>query len=115
MSKDKMAEVYMENCDSALRTVARAGDIVLFDQAATANLAKQVPIVVPGSFSNIFSRLSTSLSWASKFRVESNAFARPSRTPLRSAPCEVPIRLVSVTETNGEAWSQKVGELPPNI
>lgn len=66
VSVEKMAEVCMENYDPEFRNIARAGDIVVSgfnfgcgssrEQAATALLAKQVPLVVAGSFGNIFSR-----------------------------------------------------------
>ena len=66
VSVDKMAEVCMENYDAAFRTTARAGDILVAgfnfgcgssrEQAATALLAKQIPLVVAGSFGNIFAR-----------------------------------------------------------
>ncbi|KAI5292060.1 mitochondrial Homoaconitase [Ascosphaera acerosa] len=61
-----MAEVCMSNYDPAFREVARAGDVLVTgfnfgcgssrEQAATALLAKQIPLVVAGSFGNIFSR-----------------------------------------------------------
>ena len=61
-----MAEVCMENYDKAFRETARAGDVLVSgfnfgtgssrEQAATAILAKKIPLVVAGSFGNIFSR-----------------------------------------------------------
>ena len=63
---EKMAEVCMENYDIAFSKIARKGDILVSgfnfgcgssrEQAATAILAKQIPLVVAGSFGNIFSR-----------------------------------------------------------
>ncbi|KAL8708146.1 MAG: hypothetical protein Q9220_006907 [cf. Caloplaca sp. 1 TL-2023] len=62
----RMAEVCMSNYDSAFASTAREGDILVAgfnfgcgssrEQAATAILAKKIPLVVAGSFGNIFSR-----------------------------------------------------------
>lgn len=62
----KMAQVCMSNYDPGFSSVAQAGDILVAgfnfgcgssrEQAATAILAKQIPLVVAGSFGNIFSR-----------------------------------------------------------
>jgi len=61
-----MAEVCMENYDPSFGQTAKAGDILVTgfnfgcgssrEQAATAILAKGIPLVVAGSFGNIFSR-----------------------------------------------------------
>jgi len=66
VTTQKMAEVCMENYDPAFGTIARKDDILVSgfnfgcgssrEQAATAILAKQIPLVVAGSFGNIFSR-----------------------------------------------------------
>ena len=63
---EKMAEVCMSNYDPEFSGIARSGDILVSgfnfgcgssrEQAATAILAKQIPLVVAGSFGNIFSR-----------------------------------------------------------
>ena len=63
---EKMAEVCMENYDPKFSALAKPGDILVSgfnfgcgssrEQAATAILAKQIPLVVAGSFGNIFSR-----------------------------------------------------------
>jgi homoaconitate hydratase len=62
----RMAEVCMENYDQDFHNVIREGDILVSgfnfgcgssrEQAATAILANKVPLVVAGSFGNIFSR-----------------------------------------------------------
>ncbi|KAI7331615.1 Homoaconitase [Hortaea werneckii] len=62
----KMASVTMENYDPTFPQIARAGDILVSgfnfgcgssrEQAATALLAKKIPLVVAGSFGNIFGR-----------------------------------------------------------
>ncbi|KAF2183960.1 aconitase iron-sulfur domain-containing protein [Zopfia rhizophila CBS 207.26] len=66
VSREKMAEVCMENYDPAFGTIAKSGDILVSgfnfgcgssrEQAATAILANGVPLVVAGSFGNIFGR-----------------------------------------------------------
>ena len=62
----KMATVTMENYDPKFSSIAQPGDILVSgfnfgcgssrEQAATALLAKGIPLVVAGSFGNIFSR-----------------------------------------------------------
>jgi homoaconitate hydratase len=66
VTREKMAEVCMENYDPSFGQTAKAGDILVSgfnfgcgssrEQAATAILAKGIPLVVAGSFGNIFSR-----------------------------------------------------------
>lgn len=66
VSTEKMAEVCMSNYDTNFSSVAKEGDILVAgfnfgcgssrEQAATAILAKKIPLVVAGSFGNIFSR-----------------------------------------------------------
>ncbi|KAI9698036.1 MAG: mitochondrial Homoaconitase [Candelina mexicana] len=63
---DKMAEVCMSNYDPKFASLVKEGDILVSgfnfgcgssrEQAATAILAKKIPIVVAGSFGNIFAR-----------------------------------------------------------
>lgn len=66
VSVEKMADVCMENYDPKFSDLAKEGDILVSgfnfgcgssrEQAATAILAKKIPLVVAGSFGNIFSR-----------------------------------------------------------
>lgn len=66
VSVSDMAKACMQNYDSAFSAVAKEGDILVSgfnfgcgssrEQAATAILAKKIPLVVAGSFGNIFSR-----------------------------------------------------------
>jgi homoaconitate hydratase len=63
---ETMAKVCMENYDPKFSSLAKEGDILVSgfnfgcgssrEQAATAILAKKIPLVVAGSFGNIFSR-----------------------------------------------------------
>ncbi|KAI9827999.1 MAG: mitochondrial Homoaconitase [Sarea resinae] len=66
VSREKMAEVCMSNYDPSFSSIAVEGDILVSgfnfgtgssrEQAATALLAKGIPMVVAGSFGNIFAR-----------------------------------------------------------
>ncbi|ODV77243.1 homoaconitase [Suhomyces tanzawaensis NRRL Y-17324] len=66
VSKERMAEVCMENYDSEFHSKTKAGDIIISgfnfgtgssrEQAATCILARGMKLVVAGSFGNIFSR-----------------------------------------------------------
>ncbi|KAI2641915.1 hypothetical protein GGS26DRAFT_28892 [Hypomontagnella submonticulosa] len=138
VSVEKMAEVCMENYDKSFRDVAKAGDILVSgfnfgcgssrEQAATAILAKKIPLVVAGSFGNIFSRNSINNALMG---VEVPRLVQRLRETFRSAGEEgkmltrrtgwkflwdVRRSKVTVTEgAGGQTWSQKVGELPPNV
>lgn len=140
VSVEKMAEVCMENYDTAFRETARAGDILVAgfnfgcgssrEQAATAILAKRIPLVVAGSFGNIFSRnsINNALMGVEVPRLverlratfkgggdAAGAKLATRRTGWRFV-WDVRRSKVTVTEgEGGETWSQKVGELPPNV
>lgn len=166
VSVEKMAEVCMENYDKAFGSIARQGDILVAgfnfgcgssrEQAATAILAKKIPMVVAGSFGNIFSRNSINNAlmgvevprlvqrlretFSSAAPEGKSQVSEPSnnRESLDSPPpaaqaaptnekvltrrtgwkfvWDVRRSKVEVTEGEGGAtWSQKVGELPPNV
>jgi homoaconitate hydratase len=133
-----MAEVCMENYDSSFRDIARAGNVLVGgfnfgcgssrEQAATAILAKKIPLVVAGSFSNIFSRNSINNALMTvevprlvqrlreRFSKGSDgADAQLTRRTGWRFLWDVRRSKVVVTEDSGETWSQKVGELPPNV
>lgn len=137
VSREKMAEVCMENYDTSFRTLAKAGDILVAgfnfgcgssrEQAATAILAKEIPLVVAGSFGNIFSRNSINNALMG---VEVPRLVQRLRETFKSDEAgkvatrrtgwtfqwDVRRSKVTVTEgEGGETWSQKVGELPPNV
>lgn len=136
VSVEKMAEVCMENYDTAFGSVARAGDILVAgfnfgcgssrEQAATAILAKKIPLVVAGSFGNIFSRNSINNALMG---VEVPRLVQRLRETFKGEDKKAGTRRtgwkflwdvrrskVTVTEgEGGETWSQKVGELPPNV
>ena len=165
---EKMAEVCMENYDPNFSTLAKPGDILVSgfnfgcgssrEQAATAILAKQIPLVVAGSFGNIFSRnsinnalmglevpklirrLRETFSDAS-IPAPSSQITEPvgnkeNQQSLDSPPPAPPTHhekalsrrtgwtlvwdvkksQIEVTEgAGGRTWTEKVGELPPNV
>ncbi|CAG8959577.1 hypothetical protein HYFRA_00001479 [Hymenoscyphus fraxineus] len=166
VSVEKMAEVCMENYDKSFGSIAREGDILVSgfnfgcgssrEQAATAILAKKIPLVVSGSFGNIFSRNSinnalmgvevpklvqrlretfSSTTVNAKTDVKEPTLNSESLDSPPSASQASPVEekvltrrtgwrfvwdlrrsKVIVTEGEGGAtWSQKVGELPPNV
>ena len=138
VSVEKMAEVCMENYDKSFGSVARAGDILVSgfnfgcgssrEQAATAILAKKIPLVVSGSFGNIFSRNSINNALMGvevprlvqrlreTFKAENEADKVLTRRTGWKFTWDVRRSKVTVTEGEGGAtWSQKVGELPPNV
>jgi len=166
VSVEKMAEVCMENYDPSFGSIAREGDILVSgfnfgcgssrEQAATAILAKKIPLVVSGSFGNIFARNSINNALMgvevprlvqrlrehfTSQKVETDkAVKEPTQNTdsLDSPPpsqqaspmdekvltrrtgwkfvWDVKRSKVIITEgEGGETWSQKVGELPPNV
>lgn len=137
VSVEKMAEVCMENYDKSFGSIARAGDILVSgfnfgcgssrEQAATAILANKIPLVVAGSFGNIFSRNSINNALMG---VEVPRLVQRLRETFGGRDGEKPptrrtgwrlvwdVRRSKVIVTEGEGgktWSQKVGELPPNV
>ena len=165
---EKMAEVCMSNYDPEFSGLARDGDILVSgynfgcgssrEQAATAILAKKIPLVVAGSFGNIFSRNSINnalmgLEVPKLVRRLREAFSdKPESTgkdeitepvgnkedqqSLDSPPpnqpkpqqkklsrrtgwklvWDVKKSQIEVEEgPSGRKWTEKVGELPPNV
>ncbi|KAI1852420.1 hypothetical protein JX266_002598 [Neoarthrinium moseri] len=138
VSVEKMAEVCMENYDKAFGAVAKEGDILVSgfnfgcgssrEQAATAILAKKIPLVVSGSFGNIFSRNSINNGLLGlevpkliqrlrdTFKAEDGKAQIPTRRTGWKILWDVRRSKVTVTEgEGGQTWSQKVGEMPPNV
>jgi homoaconitate hydratase len=166
----KMASVTMENYDPKFSSIAKRGDILVSgfnfgcgssrEQAATAILAKGIPLVVAGSFGNIFGRNSINNALMgvevpklisrlrSVFSDDANSAnttsnkppitepeenkqsldspppapeAKPKERPLTvrtgwSFTWDVRRSQVEIQEGDGgERWTQKVGELPPNV
>lgn len=137
VSVEKMAEVCMENYDKSFSSIARAGDILVSgfnfgcgssrEQAATAILAKKIPLVVSGSFGNIFSRnsINNALMGVEVPRLvqrlrETFGGKEGEKVLTRRTGWKLvwDVRRSKVIVTEGEGgrtWSQKVGELPPNV
>lgn len=124
----------MENYDPEFRTIAKPGDILVGgfaygtgssrEQAATATLAKQIPLVIAGSFNNIFSRNSINnalpgLEVPKLVERLREAFKGDEKILTRRTGWkllwDVRRSKVVVTEKDGSVWEQKVGELPPNV
>ncbi|KAJ4321298.1 mitochondrial Homoaconitase [Fusarium piperis] len=134
-SLEEMARVCMENYDLEFRSTARAGDILVAgynfgcgssrEQAATAILAKQIPLVVSGSFGNIFSRNSINnalmgvevprLVERLRENYKDDADKPLTRRTGWKLLWDLRRSKVVVTEKDGKTWSQKVGEMPPNV
>ncbi|RMZ89209.1 hypothetical protein DV736_g3562, partial [Chaetothyriales sp. CBS 134916] len=135
VSVEKMAEVCMENYDPQFASIVKPGDIVVSgfnfgcgssrEQAATALLAKKIPLVVAGSFGNIFSRNSINNALMGlevprlirRLRETFSAYQEKSLTRRTGWKLvwDVKKSQIDVTEANGKMWSEKVGELPPNV
>jgi homoaconitate hydratase len=131
--KEKMAEVCMSNYDPSFNSIAKAGDILVSgfnfgtgssrEQAATAILAKGIPLVVAGSFGNIFARnsINNALMGVEVLKLIHRlreVFTDKVATRRTGWTFEWDVRrsLVKITEgEGGETWSQKVGQLPPNV
>lgn len=134
--EETMAQVCMSNYDEQFSTLARAGDILVTgfnfgcgssrEQAATALLAKQIPLVVSGSFGNIFSRnsINNALMGLEVPRLISRLrenFSNPDDKPLTRRTgwiltWDVRRSRLEIQEgENGPKWTHQVGELPPNV
>lgn len=131
--RDKMAEVCMENYDAAFGTLTKPGDVLVSgfnfgtgssrEQAATAILAREIPLVVAGSFGNIFMRNSINNALMTvevpklveRLRATFGEKVLTRRTGW-TFTWDVKRSTVIVKEgEGGDEWSLKVGELPPNV
>ena len=165
---EKMAEVCMENYDPTFNSIAKSGDILVSgfnfgcgssrEQAATSLLAKKIPLVVAGSFGNIFSRNSINNAlmglevpklirrlretFSDAIHIDADTHVtepvgnKENQQSLDSPPPAAPQphqkqlsrrtgwtllwdvkkSQIEVKEgPNGKRWTEKVGELPPNV
>ncbi|KAL1959959.1 hypothetical protein VTO42DRAFT_627 [Malbranchea cinnamomea] len=133
---EQMGNYCMENYDPSFSSVAKPGDILVTgynfgcgssrEQAATAILSKKIPLVVAGSFGNIFSRnsINNALMGLEVPRLVTRlreAFGDSGSKQLTrrtgwTLTWDVRRSQVEVQEgPNGTKWTQKVGELPPNV
>lgn len=134
VSPEKMAEVCMSNYDPKFSSLAKEGDILVSgfnfgcgssrEQAATAILAKKIPLVVSGSFGNIFSRnsINNALMGLEVPRLIARlreSFAQeklPTRRTGWTLTWDIRRSRIEVQEgENGQKWTHEVGELPPNV
>ncbi|TVY33522.1 Homoaconitase, mitochondrial [Lachnellula subtilissima] len=142
VSKEVMARACMQNYDPGFDTIAKTNDILVAgwnfgcgssrEQAATALLAKQIPLVVAGSFGNIFSRNSINNALMglevprlverlrAHFSSSSSSVDATERLLTRrtgwTLTWDVERSVIEVREgEEGETWTEKVGELPANV
>lgn len=136
VSREKMAEVCMENYDPEFGSKTHAGDIIISgfnfgtgssrEQAATAILARDMKLVVAGSFGNIFSRNSINNALLT---LEIPDLINMLRDKYKDSPSELTRRTgwflrwdvttATVTVRDGAqgpvVLEQKVGELGTNL
>ncbi|OJD14709.1 homoaconitase, mitochondrial [Emergomyces pasteurianus Ep9510] len=134
ISVSQMAQVCMSNYDSAFSKLAQPGDILVTgynfgcgssrEQAATAILAKRIPLVIAGSFGNIFSRNSINnalmgLEVPKLIERLRESFGEKKELTQRTGwtlTWDVRRSRIEVQEgKGGQKWGHKVGELPPNV
>ncbi|KAH6605058.1 Homoaconitase [Trichoderma cornu-damae] len=135
MTTEDMAKVCMSNYDPDFGSVAKPGDILVSgegfgcgssrEQAATAILARQIPLVIAGSFSNIFARncINNALLYLEVPRLVQRlraSFPSSDKVPTRrtgwTLTWDVSRSVVEVVEgENGERWEEKVGQFPENL
>ncbi|KAL2279180.1 hypothetical protein FJTKL_13568 [Diaporthe vaccinii] len=142
ISKEEMARVCMENYDPRFNDIARPNDVLVAgfnfgcgssrEQSATAILAKQIPLVVGGSFANIFTRNSVNNALMTlelprlverlrtRFHSPSSAAEAGGHQRTRrtgwTLTWDIKHSIVEVQEgEQGERWAEKVGELPANV
>ncbi|KAL7270012.1 mitochondrial Homoaconitase [Rhizina undulata] len=135
VTREKMAEVCMENYDPSFGELTKPGDILVSgfnfgcgssrEQAATAVLARNIPLVVSGSFGNIFMRNSINNALMTvevpklierlrdTYKGQEKALTR--RTGWTFTWDIASSKVIVKEGQNGEEWSLKVGELPPNV
>lgn len=135
VSREKMAEVCMENYDSEFGKKTKAGDIIVSgfnfgtgssrEQAATAILARDIKLVAAGSFSNIFGRNSINNALLTlelpelikllreKFANQDGELTRRTGWTLK---WDIPKSTVTVSDESGNVvLTNKVGELGTNL
>lgn len=135
VSREKMAEVCMENYDSEFGQKTKAGDIIVSgfnfgtgssrEQAATAILARDIKLVAAGSFSNIFGRNSINnalltLELPNLINLLRESFKGADKELTRRTgwklKWDIPKSLVTVQDTDGKVvLTSKVGELGTNL
>ena len=134
MTTADMAKVCMENYDPEFRSITKPNDILVSgfnfgcgssrEQAATALLAREIPLVVAGSFSNIFVRNSVNNALpclevprlVERLRAIFSENKVPTRRTGWTLTWDIARSIIEVQEgENGERWEEKVGEFPENL
>ena len=134
VTPETMAEVCMSNYDPKFSSMTKEGDILVSgfnfgcgssrEQAATAILAKKIPLVVSGSFGNIFSRNSINNALMglevprliARLRETFGGDKVPTRRTGWTLTWDIRRSRIEVQEgANGRKWTHQVGELPPNV
>ncbi|KAM0333292.1 hypothetical protein ACHAQA_001953 [Verticillium albo-atrum] len=139
VSREDMAKACFSNYDPKFDSIAKPNDILVSgsnfgcgssrEQAATAILARDIPLVVAASFGNVFSRNSINnalmglevprLVERLRAHFPPGASANEHTSTRRTGwtlTWDVKRSLVEVTEgPGGETWTEQVGELPANV
>lgn len=130
----QMAQVCMENYDPSFVSKTFPGDILVSgfnfgtgssrEQAATAILARKIPLVVSGSFGNIFFRNSINnalltLEIPKLIQRLRHEYSRENKELTRrtgwTLKWDVRQSMVTIVEKDGAEWKQKVGDLGTNL
>lgn len=133
MTREDMARVCMENYDPDFGSVSKPNDIFVSgfnlgcgssrEQAATALLARDIPLVVGGSLGNIFSRNSINnalLGLESPRLIERLRSTFKEKIPTRrtgwTLTWDITRSVIEVQEgPDGEKWEEKVGEFAESL
>ncbi|CCG81955.1 Homoaconitase, mitochondrial [Taphrina deformans PYCC 5710] len=135
ITREKMAEVCMENYDPAFKELAKSDDILVGgfcfgigssrEQAAVAILAKGIPMVVAGSFGDIFKRNSINnalLCLDAPYLVErlranfgGSKKALTQRTGWHLSWDVAQSRLTVTEGSGGSTWTRQTGALGPSV
>jgi homoaconitate hydratase len=134
ITEEGMASICMSNYDPDFGSVVKPNDILVSgfnfgcgssrEQAATAIRAKQIPLVVAGSFGSIFSRNSINNALLGlevprlieRLRATFTSDKLPTRRTGWTLTWDVARSVVTVQEgKNGICWEEKVGEFAENL
>ncbi|BFZ62339.1 mitochondrial Homoaconitase [Saitoella coloradoensis] len=127
--REKMAEVCMENYDTDFHGKTKKNDILVAgynfgcgssrEQAAVAILSRGIPVVLAGSFSDVYKRnaINNALlcvdmpSLTEKLRQSFGGSKELTKRTGWKVQWDVKTSTVKIFEPSGEEWSEKVGEL----
>ncbi|WQF82040.1 Putative aconitase A/isopropylmalate dehydratase small subunit, swivel domain, Aconitase, domain 2 [Colletotrichum destructivum] len=134
LGEEGMANVCMSNYDPNFKVITKPNDILVSgfsfgcgssrEQAATSILAKQIPLVVAGSFGSIFSRNSVNNAQLGlevprlieRLRATFGSDKVLTRRTQWTLTWDVARSIVQLQEgEGGDCWEEKVGEFPANL